>query len=96
MSACAPRETLSSEQYADPVAGMTAEFAAIIVDGESAAPARTAKQRIAALRSLIAQARVAQHIYADADRSARAAVLLTDMVAAEAALFKATFVLTTP
>ncbi len=92
ITACTPRETLPSEQYADPIAGMSAEFAAIQAEGQSAAPTRTAKQRIAALRSLIAQARAAQNMYAEADRKARATALLTEMEAAEAALFKATFV----
>ncbi len=95
-SACTPRETLQSEQYADPIAGIAAEFAAIQADEQNIPPTRTAKQRIAALRSLIAQARVAQTIYADSDRKTRAASLLAEMEAAEATLFKATFVLTGP
>jgi hypothetical protein len=91
LSACTPPTTLESEQFADPVAGLEAQFAAVQADGQSPAPTRTARQRIAALRSLIAQARIARQIYSDPERNARATALLAEMQSVEAALVKATF-----
>jgi hypothetical protein len=90
-TACAPRATPQAETFADPIAGLETQFAAVQADSQSEAPTRTAPQRIASLRSLIAQTRAVLNIYSDPEQAARAKSLLAEIEAAEAALFQATY-----
>ncbi len=72
-------------------AAIEAEIAALQSTSETP-PARSGRQLIAALRSLIAQARLTEDLLADPQEKARAADLIAQMAAREAALFRQLFV----
>jgi hypothetical protein len=102
---CATRPVPESESVANPVDALEDDYAKILVElaardqpmPEETPVAdrpkiRSERQLLAALRSLIAQTRMAQSVLADPALKTQAGKLLNEAQATEAALFKQLFV----